>query len=435
MTYIPNKNLADAWEKGEKNSRYRWVIMAAWFVMMTINSISLTNYPLALPAIAKGYNIEPNSLMYYAGILSYSLGLFVIYFVNKHGWLDTMVKYAIIFSQVAVIVPSFIIPFSTSYFEIVVLRFIQGLWFMELALATIHLKGWFAKKDIAFALAAPLSALVVGSAIGGLIEKEIVIISNWQTGYIITGILTIVGSIIFIALYKDAEGYNDYILLNKQEREAMKGQHNCPPSWKLKVAYTIGFSQIATTMAFASIPYLVPVIGYKVKYSLVAVSNTVFIYGILAALMTLMGALLGSYLVSKHQQAENIFKSRNLTRTLSYIIAFIGFLLLVIIPYFHFYIIYLIGSIFSASILFNIPNYWSEMGEVVPPSISGDFIFFSGAVASSGFFLGPLITIYLIVIYKNIFEALLFFLIIIIVSQIINIYQDHIKLPIEMYKD
>jgi len=430
-----NKKLADLWAHQKKDKPYRWVMMAVWFMMMTINSISLTNYALALPAISKEYNIQSGTLLYYAGILSYSLGLFVIYFVNKGGWLDTKVKYAIIFSQLAVALPSFIIPFSNSYSEIVFLRFIQGLWFMELALATIHLKGWFGKKEVSYALAAPLSALVVGSAIGGIIEKEIVTISTWQTGYIITWILTVIGSIVFIIFYRDSKGYNEYINVNKAERKEMKGKHNCPPSWKLLIAYTIGFSQIATTMAFASIPYLVPVIEYRIRYSEITVSNTVFIYGMLAALMTWAGAALGSLLVSRHSAASDVFRARNKTRTISYIIGFAGFLLLLYLHYHVIYFIYLIGAILAASILFNIPNYWAEMGEVVPESISGDFIFFSGAVASSGFFLGPLITILLIVTYKNIMAAILFFLIIILISEILNIYQNHLKLPVDMYQD
>ncbi len=52
--------------------RYRWVMLGIWLLMM-INSVTLVNYPLALPRIAKEFGIPQSTYTYYLGVLSYSL--------------------------------------------------------------------------------------------------------------------------------------------------------------------------------------------------------------------------------------------------------------------------------------------------------------------------------------------------------------------------
>jgi MFS family permease len=188
----PNPDRAEMWKNTVGRSPYRWVIMAVWFLMMTLNSVSLTSYPLALLSIAQEFKITPGTFDYYAGILSYSLGLFIIYFANIKSWMNLRVRLAIILAQAFMIIPSFLLPLASSYSTIVLLRFIQGLWFIELGLSTVHLKGWFNKSELSLALAAPLSALVIGSAVGGLIEKVLVETTNWRIGtYVTAGAVTI----------------------------------------------------------------------------------------------------------------------------------------------------------------------------------------------------------------------------------------------------
>ncbi len=423
---------ANTWHKNLGKSKYKWVIMGIWFLMMTFNSISLTNFPLALPTIAKEFSVKSGTFSYYIGDLTYSLGLFIIYFSNIKGWANTRVRTAVLMSQIFMIVPSFLIPLSSSYSGIIILRFIQGLWFSELALSTINMKGWFGRNQIAFALAAPLSALVIGSAIGGLFEKVIVIKYGWQFGYYFVGALTLIGTIIFLAFYRDAHGYNDYIKLQRENLKNLKKEEKCPPPRKLPIAYSIGIAQIATTSAFAAIPFLVPAIGTIARFNITSISNTVLFYGILSAIGIWIGAILGCRLVSKTTTNIDAFKARNLTRTISYVLALIGFVLL-LLKYDN-YVFYIIGSILAALILFNIPNYWAEMGEVVPQAISGDFIYYSGAIASAGFFIGPLIAIIFLVLRHNVFYSIIFFIMLVIISEIINIIQNRLKLPIDKYK-
>ncbi|WP_054843966.1 hypothetical protein [Vulcanisaeta souniana] len=144
------------------------------------------------------------------------------------------------------------------------------------------------------------------------------------------------------------------------------------------------------------------------------------------------GAILGSILVRRTRTIRETFRARNLTRTISYIISFIGFLTL-LFPQGN-YIVYTVGATLAALILFNIPNYWAEMTEVVPPGISGDFVFYAGAIASAGFFLGPLISVSLIVAAAgNVIKGFMLFLAIIVISGIINIIQNRITIPAEKY--
>jgi len=73
------------------------------------------------------------------------------------------------------------------------------------------------------------------------------------------------------------------------------------------------------------------------------------------------------------------------------------------------------------------------MSEVTPLALAPDFIFFTGAIASSGFFLGPLISIMLIVKAHNIQTAVVLFLIVIALSESINLWQNRVQLPIDKY--
>ena len=424
---------ARRWEETLGTYRYRWVMLGIWLVMMTVNSVSLVNYPLALPSIAREFNVPPATFSYYLGVLSYSLGLFVIYFGNVRGWMNTRVKYAVMLAQLFLITTLFLIPLARTYSEVVVLRFIQGLWFMELGLATLNLRGWFGKNEIAIAMAAPLSALQFGSALGGLLEKTLVLQVGWREAFMVTGAMDAAATALFLALYRDAEGYREYLIISRRRNLELRGRFGCPPPYRLLVAYTIGFAQIATTMAFASIPYLVPTYGYFMRFDVVAVSNTVLIYGVLSGVGIWGGAILGSLLVRGTRTVRETFVARNLTRTISYVISFVGFLVLLLFRYDYF--MYTLGAVLAALILFNIPNYWAEMVEVVPPGISGDFVFFAGSIASAGFFLGPLISVYLIVTaHGDVTEGFVLFLMIIVVSGVINILQNRVTLPVERYR-
>ncbi|MFP3211623.1 MAG: MFS transporter [Thermocladium sp.] len=427
----PDEELAKKWQESLGTQRYRWVMLIIWLVMMTINSITLTNYPLALPEIAHEFSIPSNTYIYFYGVLSYSLGLFIIYFANFKGWMNIRIKLAVLLSQLFLIVPLFLIPITRNYLLIVLLRFIEGLWFMELALATLNLRGWFGRFELAIAMAAPLSALQFGSALGGLLEKLVAEQIGWQSAFYITGIMDLAVTILFFIFYRDPKGYNDFLVINKRRNLALRGTHGCPPPYKLPVAYTIGFAQIATTMAFASIPYLVPTSGYAAGYSPTAVSMAVLIYGIISGLGIWGGALLGSAMVRRTRTIKETFRARNLTRTISYIISLIGFLVLTLFS--DNYALYVIGAVLAALVLFNIPNYWAEMTEVVPSGVSGEFVFFSGAVASAGFFLGPLISIYLIIsaAYR---VGFILFIAVLVLSGIINVIQNKVQLPIDRYK-
>jgi hypothetical protein len=123
--------------------------------------------------------------------------------------------------------------------------------------------------------------------------------------------------------------------------------------------------------------------------------------------------------------ASATFRARNRTRTISQIVAFIWFALL-LFEGAH-YLIYSPGSVMAALILFNNPNYWAEMCEVTPPAMGEDFIFFLGTIASSGFFLGPLISLILIVNSHSVQTAPVLFFLIIALPGGVNLWQNNVS--------
>lgn len=97
--------------------------------------------------------------------------------------MNTRVRLAVILAQVFLIIPLFLIPFTYSYNAIVVLRFIQGLWFMELGLATLNLRGgWFSKGELAIAMQPRYQHYSSGQPLVDLLRKPLPsrLVGGWR---------------------------------------------------------------------------------------------------------------------------------------------------------------------------------------------------------------------------------------------------------------
>jgi MFS family permease len=410
---------------------YCWVIVALWFLLRMANSVSLTDYSLALPFITKDYGVHPGTLFAQAGLLTYSFGLFIVYFANVRGWMNTRVRLAVFIAQALIAIPSILIPLIHSYPAILALRFMQGLWFMELGLCAISFAGWFGRTSLAISVGVPLAALQFGSAIGGTITRYIILATTWQDGFYVAAGIDVAATVLFFALYRDAAGYCANLQTAREEhtRAAQAGRAKLTSVWRWPATYSIGLAQNATTMLFASIPFLVPLFGYSLHIPKKTVADTVQLYGYISGGMIILGALVGSALVANAPSLRAVFRRRNRTRYVSHALATAGLILLLTD---HTVTGYMAGSVLIACILFNIPNYWAEMAEIAPDGFQGDFIFAAGTVASFGFIGGPLLTI-LLHHYFNSYDLVFWvFLGVVAISQVANMWQqNHIGLPRE----
>jgi MFS family permease len=410
---------------------YCWVIVALWFLLRMGNSVSLTDYSLALPFITKEYGVAPKTLFADAGLLTYSFGLFIVYFANVRGWMNTRVRLAVFVAQFFIAVPSILIPLVHSYEAILALRFMQGLWFMELGLCAISFAGWFGRTSLAISVGVPLAALQFGSAVGGTITRYITLATSWQDGFYVAAGIDVAATLLFFALYRDAAGYcaNLQSAREKHTEAARSGRAHLPSVWRWPATYSIGLAQNATTMLFASIPFLVPLFGYSLHIPKKTVADTVQLYGYISGGVIILGALVGSALVANAPSLRAVFRRRNHTRYVSYALATAGLILLLTD---HTVTGYMTGSVLISCVLFNIGNYWAEMAEVAPDGFQGDFIFAAGTVASFGFIGGPLLTILLHRYFNSYSVVFWVFLAVIAISVIANIWQqDHVPLPRE----
>ncbi|MCU4160829.1 MFS transporter [Acidiphilium sp. AL] len=409
---------------------YSCLLVATWFTLYLANSISITDYSLALPFISNEFYLKSGSIWQLSGLLSYSSALWVVYFVNFRGWMNIRVRTAVLISQIVIIVPSILIPYIPIYIVIIFLRFIQGLWFVELGLCTICFSGWFDYDSLSISVGISLAALQVGSAVGGIVTRYVMLTSSWQTGFYVAAGIDVMATTLFFILYRDAPGYEAHLSKDRAAHVSRGhvGGHSMSV-WRWPVTYTIGLSQIATTMLFASVPFLVPFYGYAMHLSPKIIANTVILYGLTSGAMIVAGALFGSAIVRRQTTVRDIFRSRNSARHIGHAIATIGLLMLLFGKGITSYVL---GSIFASCIVFNIPNYWAELVEVVPSGYRGDFIFAAGAVASFGFLGGPAFSITILRVFHSYSVVWVSLLAIVAISQGTNLWQQrHVALPLE----
>ena len=96
-----------------QQSAYRWLMAAVCGLIMTTSFISLTAFGVAAPQIARSMHVQLQSLTSY-GVDSFSIGLFVAFFLGHGGIFDTRIKTGVLLAQTLLIIPQFLIPLTTS---------------------------------------------------------------------------------------------------------------------------------------------------------------------------------------------------------------------------------------------------------------------------------------------------------------------------------
>lgn len=178
---------------------YRFVILFSNSLMLTIVYMSLSSWGVAVPELKEVFNLSSPAIMAGTALLvaGYSVGsYFQGRLISKLGWRKLFGVVMFFF-----VLASILIPFTSSYGLILLLRFIQG-WGLIVVITSTIVGGWFPVHERGIANGILLGAVALGVALGGLLTG-VLYPYGWKKIFLILAGLDIVGIIIFYATVRD----------------------------------------------------------------------------------------------------------------------------------------------------------------------------------------------------------------------------------------
>jgi MFS family permease len=402
----------------DQKSRYRWIMAGIAGLLMTTSFISLTAFGIMSTKMASTFGISSGTLSVY-GVDAFSVGLFIAFFLGHGGIFDTKLKTGVLVAQIFLIVPQFLIPVFPNPYVLIALRFFQGLMIMMLALFSIQLAGWFPAGERARSLAFTLGAISLGSAAGGILSGALIAFS-WQETYYITGIVMVVGALIYFIFARDSESQRKAIVQAKSEHHTS--------AWKNPMVILMGVIQFPLTWVLFSVGGYLSSYSYHLGYSSPQTSDLIIAWGLSGFIAAFIGAILGDYLAKGKKTNRGILNSRLLIMTSADILMAIGILLMIVIGSFSYYDL-LFAAVVNGFLMMFPPNYWALPGNVFPLAIMSAGAFGMGLISNSADAIGPFVTSSLIsdLGWDGVF---LIMLILSIIGILLNIYLSRSKLPL-----
>lgn len=364
----------------EQKSSYRWVMATVVGVLMTTSFISLSSFGILSNSIAETFNLNHN-IVNILGIDSFSIGLFVAFFIGNGGFFDTKIKTGVLLSLVFLIIPQFIIPISYNLWLLTALRFFQGLMIMMLALFSIQLSGWFREDERGRSLAFALGAITLGSAMGGILSGVLRSVS-WQDAYYITGCVMLVGAAIYFVFARDAPSLNRTLQLEK------KGHSS---AWRSPMTWYMGVIQLPITWTLFSMGGFLPSFSEHLGYSATLTAGVVTAWGISGFIAAFIGGIMGDRLVKGKKLSRDILNARLKIMTVAEICMGLGAFLIITLGGTSYYLIISAAMVNGFLMMFP-PNYWALPGVVFPAAVVGAGAFGMGLISNSADAVGPLVS-------------------------------------------
>jgi len=350
-------------------------------LLMTTSFISLTSFGILSTKMASSFGINSSTLSV-LGIDSFSIGLFVAFFLGQGGIFDTRLKTGVLVAQIFLIVPQFLIPVFYNLVILIALRFFQGLMIMMLALFSIQLEGWFPPDERARSLAFTLGAISLGSAAGGLLSGILKSFS-WQESYYITGIIMVAGAALYFIFARDSKSQRKAIIQaeGKKHTNALKNP----------LVIIMGLIQLPLSWVLFSIGGYLSSYSYHLGYSSGLTSTLIVAWGLSGFIAAFIGAILGDHLSKGKTSNRDILNSRLLIMTIADILMAAGIILMITIGSFSFYDL-VFAAVVNGFLMMFPPNYWALPGNIFPLAMVSAGAFGMGLISNSADAIGPLVT-------------------------------------------
>lgn len=366
-------------------SNYRWVMAVIAGILVTTSFISLTSFGIATPFIAKSMNIDVTTVSNF-GVDSFSIALFVAFFLGSSGFFDTRIKLGVFTAQVFLIVPQFLIPSVHLLWLLTVLRFCQGLVIMILALFSLQLSGWFKPSERAVSLSFTMGAMPLGGAVGGILSSRLLAF-GWRWMYYISALLMITGAVTYFIFARNARRFEEEILASKQKPHGSV--------WNQKLTWIMGLLPTPVAWSLFSMGGFLPSFGYHLGYKTFQVGNLMLIWGIAGAISCFIGALIGDKMVKGKCGNDDIFHARLNIMMLANVLVGVGASIIMFLgPYSFAWLI--IGAIINAFSQILAPNYWASLSNIFPIALMGTGAFAMGLLSNIPSAVGPLVSSFII---------------------------------------
>jgi len=378
---MPNVSLT-----AEQQSSYRWVMAVVVGILMASSFVALSSFNAAAPQIAASIHQSANTVAVFGGD-SYSIALFLAFFLGHGGLFDTRIKTGVFVTQVLLIVPQLLIPIAPTLWLITILRFCQGLEIMMVALFSLQLGGWFRESEKALSLAFALGAITGGGALGGILVSAMSSLS-WQAMYYWTAVIMIVAAIIYFVFARNAP------TLQKQLVEAKKSGQKHESAWKNPMTWLMGFIQIPLTWTLFSVGGFLPGMATKFGYNGTQVGHLMMIWGFAGFGAAFIGAFIGDSWAKNKKDRHGVFVARVGTITIANVIFGIGAVLAMTLGKQSFGMM-VVAAIFIAFMMMIPPNFWASPSALFPTALVGAGAFGMGVISNSTSAIGPVVTSFL----------------------------------------
>ncbi|MGI5952019.1 MAG: MFS transporter [Brooklawnia sp.] len=259
-------------------------------LMLSIVYMSLTSWSVAVNELARDFDLSPIMIQMGSSslIAGYAIGSFVSgKWVASFGWRRTFTGIIIAF-----LIASALIPIVSSYWIILVLRFVQG-WGCMVVVTSAIVSSWFPTKERGLALGILLGAIGLGSALGGYLSGVLNPILGWRNTFWLITAVTLVGVIIFYALVREAPPLEEEAAANGAAATSADTTsiYRDPRLWLLGIATFCGFFNVYGMYAYLA-QYL-----FTIEFTSAQVGTIVFLNGFIAVFSTPIGGWISDRLV------------------------------------------------------------------------------------------------------------------------------------------
>lgn len=184
------------------STNFRWIVMFLVFLITTVSYLDRTNLSVAAPVISKEFGFTPGQMGVILSAFSWGYAVAQIPAGLVANWLLPRRTY--LYSMLLWCVLLILTTTATSYWLWIAYRIPFGMaeaitW----PAASVLLARWFPRVEYSQAMSLQNLGLVIGAAISPPIVAFIMVRWNWETAFVVTGLVAAVLGIFFYLYTRD----------------------------------------------------------------------------------------------------------------------------------------------------------------------------------------------------------------------------------------
>jgi len=320
--------------------------------------------------------LSVSSDLYDWGYVSYTIGLFVAFFLGRSRYFERNFKKGVLLSVLFAAVPQLLIPIIPSFPVFLLLRFIQGFIIALVPLFSAQVAELF-REERAFAKGIILGGIFLGGVFGSFSGDKLVSLLGWRFAFFSTAFLMLLGLAVWWIFVEDLEA------LSEERRGS---------PWRLKITYVWGLSLFFALWVVFTIQGLLPSTAFSLGLSRADASS---LSVLLSSSKVFWSVFIGylTYRVSIGAETNReLFRKASEMMVASYIIGCIGLLLTTHAIKTGDHRLFYISLFLSAGVQGVAPVFWSTPAVIFPQEMVTSGAFAIGLVSNSANAIGPFIT-------------------------------------------